>query len=336
MTHYNKVKKELQAKPGTWLITGVAGFIGSHLLDTLLRLNQRVIGLDNFSSGSPENLQRVLAPLDMPLQKNFVFHEGDILSASTCQRVMDKVDIILHQAAMASVVQSINEPALVHAVNTQGFLNILIAAKNAGIKRIVYASTCAVYGNANKSPKTETDAIFPLTPYAASKACNEIDAYAFANTYDLETIGLRYFNVFGPHQNPLGPYAAVLPAWLKALQENTVIGINGDGHTSRDFCFVADIVQANILSALTTEQNALNTVYNVGSGIETTLNELAAFLKQAFNRPNFPIQYHPERSGDIRKSCASIEKIQTKLHYQATKLDPSALTPAAMQIPFVQ
>ncbi|MGA2655289.1 MAG: NAD-dependent epimerase/dehydratase family protein, partial [Gammaproteobacteria bacterium] len=200
MSYYTKVKNELLANPRTWLITGVAGFIGNHLLASLLSLNQKIIGLDNFATSCKDDLKRTLAQFTQEQQKLFSFHEGDILSPETCAHVMHNVDIVLHQAAMASVPLSLEQPAMVHAVNTQGFLNILIAAEKAKVKRIVYASSCAVYGDSKQMPKTEDLPIQPLSPYAANKACNEIDAFSFTKSYGLETMGLRYFNVFGPHQ----------------------------------------------------------------------------------------------------------------------------------------
>jgi UDP-N-acetylglucosamine 4-epimerase len=336
MSYYIQVKNELLKKPRTWLVTGVAGFIGNHLLEALLSLNQRVIGLDNFATSTQNDLNRTLALFKPAQQKLFSFHEGDILSPKICAAVMENVDIVLHQAAMASVPLSIKEPAMVHAVNNTGFLNILLAAKNAHVKRIIYASSCAVYGDTQQMPIKESSPFSPLSPYAATKACNEIDASAFAKTYGLETIGLRYFNVFGPHQSLAGAYAAVIPAWIDAIKNNQAIQINGDGENSRDFCYVKDIVKANILAGATQEKTALNTVYNVGSGVETSLNKLCDFIKIAFKKENHPVQYNAERQGDIRHSKASIEKIQSSLQYEATQISADLLTPEAMQIPFVQ
>ncbi len=334
--HYSEVKKNLLQKPQTWLITGVAGFIGGHLLKTLLELHQHVVGLDNFATSTPDHLKRTLAQIPPALQANFKFIEGDILSASLCQDLMNQVDIVLHQAAIASVPVSMENPRYVHDVNTQGFLNILIGAKEARVKRLVYSSSCAVYGNSPEMPKTEKSPLNPLSPYAATKASNEMYAGAFSNAYGLETIGLRYFNVFGPHQNPEGPYAAVIPLWIKAMHENQPICIYGDGSSSRDFCYVEDVVQANILAAITQQADALNTIYNVASGTQTTLNQLCEMLKQSFNKPNHPVEFLPYRVGDIRHSWANIEKIKSLLNYQPTKIAASLLTPAAMQIPYSQ
>lgn len=302
----------------TWLITGVAGFIGSHLLEFLLKNDQKVVGLDNFATGHLQNLDEVLSQVP----GNFRFIEGDIRDIATCQSAVKDVDIVLHQAALGSVPRSIKDPITTHDVNVTGFLNMLIAAKDAGVKRFVYASSSSVYGDSPILPKIETHQGNPLSPYAVSKLTNELYAKAFSNCYNIETIGLRYFNVFGARQDPNGQYAAVIPVWVKALLNNEPIYINGDGETSRDFCYISNVVQANILAATTRNKEAVNTAYNVAVGDQTTLNQLYAGLVKRLNiKEQRPI-YQDFRPGDVRHSLASIEKACHLLKYNPThKID---------------
>ncbi len=303
----------------TWLITGVAGFIGSHLLEHLLRNGQRVVGLDNFATGHQRNLDEVLSQV----QGDFRFIQGDIRDVQICEEAVRGVDYVLHQAALGSVPRSINDPMTTHDVNVTGFLNMLIAAKNARVKRFVYASSSSVYGDSPILPKVETHQGNPLSPYAVSKMTNELYAKAFGSCYGFETIGLRYFNVFGARQDPNGPYAAVIPLWVKALLNNEPVYINGDGETSRDFCYVKNVVQANILAATTQNKAAVNTAYNIAVGDQTTLNQLYAALIKRLDIHHGPKPvYRDFRLGDVRHSLASIEKASSFLGYKPThKID---------------
>lgn len=309
--------KDLNNHQYTWLVTGAAGFIGSHLTQTLLTHNQKVIGIDNFATGKKENLT------EFSTHKNFTFKEGDICDLNFCKQVT-KVDHILHQAALGSVPRSIQFPELTNANNVGGTLNIFIAAKDNKVKRVVYASSSSVYGDHPALPKVEENIGKPLSPYAASKYFCEVYGDVFAKTYGLETIGLRYFNVFGPRQDPHGPYAAVIPLWLKSLKENLPVFINGDGTTSRDFCYVKNAVQANILAALAPSTSA-NLVYNVACSQQTSLNELFEMMKDEFKNRGFKIdhlkpEYRNFRSGDVKHSLANISKAQNLLGYQPTHL----------------
>lgn len=315
MVSIESTLKQLTTTPRTWLITGVAGFIGSNLLETLLSYDQKVIGLDNFSTGSKKNLQDVLNQMDEKKSANFTFHEGDICSLETCHHVMHGVDIVLHQAALGSVPRSIKTPELTNASNVSGFINVLIAANKHGVKRVVYASSSSVYGDLQSSPKKESEIGKPLSPYAVSKYSNELYAHAFSTCYGLETIGLRYFNVFGPRQNPMGAYAAVIPKWIHALLHDEPISIYGDGETSRDFCYIDNAVQANLLAATTDNVEALNTVYNITFGQSTTLNELYAILADALNKTEAKLKYQAFREGDIRHSLADISRARERLNY---------------------
>ncbi len=300
----------------TWLVTGVAGFIGSHLLEFLLSQGQRVVGLDNFATGHQANLDEVLSRYSEETKKNFTFIQGDIRAFETCKAALTDVDFVLHQAALGSVPRSIGDPLTTHEVNVTGFLTLLLAAKEARVKRFVYASSSAVYGDSPLLPKRETHQGQPLSPYAVSKMTNELYAKAFSNCYDIHTIGLRYFNVFGARQDPNGPYAAVIPLWIKALLTNSPVYINGDGETSRDFCYVKNVVQANILSALTSETSALNTVYNIAVGEQTTLNQVYQYLRDLLGKPSHQADYRNFRAGDIRHSLADINKAKDQLGYQ--------------------
>lgn len=320
MSQYQTVCEQLQQAPKTWLITGVAGFIGSNLLETLLMLNQNVVGLDNFATGHQYNLDEVQS-LVMPEQwANFKFYEADIRNFENCQTACAGVDYVLHQAALGSVPRSIADPITTNAANITGFLNMLTAARDAEVKSFTYAASSSTYGDHPALPKVEENIGRPLSPYAVTKYVNELYAEVFARTYGFKTIGLRYFNVFGKRQDPNGAYAAVIPKWTAAIIAGDDVFINGDGETSRDFCFIENTVQANILAATTQNDEAKNQVYNVAVGDRTTLNDLFNAIKAALNTNGMiytkePV-YRDFRAGDVRHSQASIEKIKLNLDYQ--------------------
>ncbi len=316
ISSYTDLQNHLLSKQYTWLITGVAGFIGSHLLEELLKLNQNVVGIDNFSTGNEQNMVQVLDSVNEEQRKRFSFHRGDIGSKKDCTPLFEHIDFVLHQAALGSVPRSITAPDITHENNVTGFLNILLLAKNANVKRFIYASSSSVYGDSPDLPKVEAKIGNPLSPYAVTKLTNELYAKAFSTCYHIETIGLRYFNVFGLRQNPNGPYAAVIPRWISALLAEEPIYINGDGETSRDFCYVTNAVHANLLAALTTKTAALNRVFNVAVGEQHTLNQLYEFIVAGLHKKNAqqPI-YREFREGDIRHSLASIEDITLLLGY---------------------
>lgn len=312
---FEEIKIHLKENQYTWLVTGIAGFIGSHLLEFLLAHQQKVIGLDNFATGHRKNIEEVLENFS-EAKHLFDFVEGDIRDIQICKQVCEKVDFVLHQAALGSVPRSIKDPMTTHEVNVTGFLNMLIAAKNANVKRFVYASSSSVYGDSPILPKVENHQGNPLSPYAVSKMTNELYAKAFSNCYSFEAIGLRYFNVFGARQDPNGQYAAVIPLWTKALIQNEPVFINGDGATSRDFCYVKNVVQMNILAAFAEKKEALNTVYNVAVGDQTTLNQLYQYLQDLIHNKTHKPSYRDFRSGDIRHSLADINKANTLLGYE--------------------
>lgn len=320
---YEILRRELRDRPRTWLVTGVAGFIGSNLLEELLSLGQRVVGLDNFATGYQANLDDVMASPAAQNGGSFRFIEGDIRDIKACRKAMKGVDYVLHQAALGSVPRSIDDPMTSHTVNVDGFINILLAAREAGVKRVVYASSCAVYGDASECPLAEdhlgSGAL--LSPYAANKLSNEIYAAVFQRTYGVQCVGLRYFNIFGPRQDPNGAYAAVIPRWIDKLLTSQQCEILGDGETSRDFCHVSNVAQANILAATSDRSVGPSPVYNVASGRETTLNELYRMIKLglaghlpaiAVNHP----RYGAFREGDIRRSSADINRIRQQLQYE--------------------
>ncbi|MCW5553586.1 MAG: SDR family oxidoreductase [Verrucomicrobiae bacterium] len=320
MTAFEQLQTELRAAPRTWLITGVAGFIGSNLLEALLKLDQRVVGLDDFSTGRRRNLDEVKALVTAAQWASFELMEGDIGDVGLCARACQGVACVLHQAALGSVPRSLAEPLASHRANVTGFLNLLNAARDAKVERLVYASSSAVYGDHPDLPKVEHRIGQPLSPYAATKLMNEIYADVFARAYGRVSIGLRYFNVFGPRQDPEGAYAAVIPRWIAALLRHEPVTINGDGETSRDFCFVENVVQANLLAAATTNAEALNQVYNIAVGDRTTLNELFQLLKDGLRRrdaslPDSQPVYGAFRSGDVRHSQADIQKARELLGY---------------------
>lgn len=323
MSTFGPVKMELRNAHGTWLITGVAGFIGSNLLEALLKLDQRVIGLDNFETGHRKNLDQVKALVSSAQWARFRFIEGDICDAAVCRQACEDVDFVLHEAAIGSVPRSMAEPLASHAANVTGFVNMLVAARDTKVKRFVYASSSAVYGDDTGLPKVEDKIGKPLSPYAATKLMNEIYADTFARAYGMETIGLRYFNVFGPRQDPEGAYAAVIPKWIAALLRREPVFINGDGETSRDFCFVENVVQANLIAAETANPTAVNQTYNIAVGDRTTLNELFRHLKDALCRRDPTLRdvkpvYRDFRLGDVRHSLADISKAQRLLGYTPT------------------
>lgn len=318
MTKYEKIKIQLFNKPKTWLITGVAGFIGSNLLETLLILNQKVVGLDNFATGHQHNLDEVQGLVTKQQWQNFKFIEGDISDYQTCQQAVTKVDYVLHQAALGSVPRSIADPIISNTANITGFLSMLQAAKEEKVSSFTYAASSSTYGDHPALPKVEENIGNPLSPYAVTKYVNELYASVYARTYGFNTIGLRYFNVFGKRQDPNGAYAAVIPKWTSALINNHELFINGDGETSRDFCFIENVIQTNILAA-TASDEARNEVYNVAVGDRTSLNTLFLSIKHALEVNGIsyskePI-YREYREGDVRHSQADITKISRLLGY---------------------
>jgi len=320
MSAYSTLQTELAAAPRRWLVTGVAGFIGSNLLETLLKLDQPVVGLDNLSTGKPKNLEEVRALVSPAQWGRFRMLEGDIADPAACQRACAGADIVLHEAALGSVPLSMDDPLACHRSNVTGFLNMLVAAREAKVQRFVYASSSAIYGDDPGLPKREEKIGKPLSPYAASKTINEVYADAFALAYGFPSIGLRYFNVFGPRQDPDGAYAAVIPKWIAALLTRQPIYINGDGETSRDFCFVLNVVQANLLAATTATPGAVNQAYNIALGQRTTLNELFHLLQGALRQsgaalPDQQPIYRDFRPGDVRHSLADIGKAERLLGF---------------------
>jgi len=326
MTSYTDLQTRLTADPKTWLVTGVAGFIGSNLLETLLKLNQRVVGLDNFSTGHKRNLDEVKTLVNLEQWENFKFIEGDIRTLDDCRQASKDVDYILHQAALGSVPRSIADPITTNATNIDGFLNMLVAARDANVLRFVYAASSSTYGDHPDLPKVEDNIGKPLSPYAVTKFVNELYADVFARTYGFNTIGLRYFNVFGKRQDPNGAYAAVIPKWTAALIQGDDVFINGDGETSRDFCYVDNAVQANLLAAAAQNPEAVNQIYNVAVGERTSLNELYKLITESLavhcQLPVANLNHRDFRAGDVRHSLANISKAQTLLGYApAVKID---------------
>ncbi len=319
MKKYEDILEQIQTSPFTWLITGVAGFIGSNLLETLLLQKQKVVGLDNFIRGYQKNLDLVKEAVGEEAWKNFTFIEGDIRDLDACHKACKNVDFVLHQAALGSVPFSIEDPITANECNINGFLNMLVAARDAKVKNFVYAASSSTYGTEPTLPKQEDRIGAPLSPYAVTKYVNELYASVFTTSYNLNTIGLRYFNVFGKRQDPNGAYAAVIPLWYAALLEDQPVYINGDGETSRDFCYIDNVVQMNILAALA-DDKGLNTVYNVAFGERTTLNELYEYIRQEVlkYKPNItqtkPL-YREFRQGDVRHSLADISRAKNLLGY---------------------
>jgi UDP-N-acetylglucosamine 4-epimerase len=315
---YHDFCSGLKNEPKTWLITGVAGFIGSNLLEHLLTLNQHVVGLDNFSTGYQRNLDEVQSLVSSERWSHFTFIEGDIRNLEDCQKACADVSYVLHQAALGSVPRSLNDPITTNAANITGFLNMLVAARDAKVKSFTYAASSSTYGDHPALPKVEENIGKPLSPYAVTKYVNELYADVFARCYGFTAIGLRYFNVFGKRQDPDGAYAAVIPKWTAAMVNNEEVLINGDGDTSRDFCFVENAVQANLLAAAA-DDSAKNEVYNVAVGDRTTLNDLFAALKSALVENGVVYEkspvYRDFRPGDVRHSQADIGKAASKLGY---------------------
>lgn len=318
-TTYDQLQIELQTSSRTWLITGVAGFIGSNLLETLLKLNQSVVGLDNFSTGYQHNLDEVKSLVTAEQWQRFRFLKGDICNVADCKEACAGVDYVLHEAALGSVPRSIEDPLTTNANNITGFLNMLTAARDAGVKRFVYAASSSTYGDHPGLPKLEDHIGKPLSPYAVTKYVNELYAEVFARTYGFKAIGLRYFNIFGQRQDPDGAYAAVIPKWFAGLIKNEAVFINGDGETSRDFCFIDNCVQANLLAAVASDE-AANNVYNVAFGERTSLNELYAFIKELVVVAHPTVAgaeatYRDFRAGDVRHSLADISKAHSLIGY---------------------
>ena len=327
MTAFEKLTERLASEQYRWLVTGVAGFIGSNLAEFLLKNNQKVVGVDNFSTGYQKNLDDVLASVGADAAANFSFIEGDIADLSVCRRACSGADLVLHQAALGSVPRSITDPITSNRSNVTGFLNMLTAAKEAGIKRFIYASSSSVYGDSKELPKVEERTGKLLSPYAVTKMANELYAAVFTKTYGIETVGLRYFNVFGRRQDPDGAYAAVIPKWVGSLLKGEDVYINGDGETSRDFTYIDNVVQMNVLAALTTNEKAYGEVFNVAVGGRNTLNELYGIIVD--NLTKLPIRdqglsfakqpiYRDFRAGDIRHSNADISKAETVVGYAPT------------------
>ena len=325
MKKYDELKEYLQKNQKTWLITGVAGFIGSNLLEKLLILNQKVVGLDNFETGHQYNIDEALQDANNISSRdqncNFNFINGDIRNLNDCMQACDGVDYVLHQAALGSVPRSIEDPLATNEANINGFLNILISSKDKKVKRFIYAASSSSYGDNTDLPKIEHMIGNPLSPYAVTKLVNELYANVFAKNYNLKTIGLRYFNIFGKRQDPNGAYAAVIPKWVASILNNKEVYINGDGETSRDFCYIENAVQANILAAMTTNKEAIDQVYNVALNQRTSLNQLYKLIEdkiiervEGLEQKN-PV-YRDFRAGDVRHSQASIDKAKELLNYR--------------------
>lgn len=321
MLRLDEIKLEVQESKKTWLVTGCAGFIGSNILESLLKLNQKVIGLDNFSTGFKKNLDEIKGEVTSEQWKNFSFYEGDISDFALCMEITKGVDIVLHQAALGSVPRSINDPLNTNKSNITGFVNMLWACVQNKVSRFVYASSSSVYGDDTSIIKKENIVGNVLSPYAASKKMNEIYANVFRRTYGLETIGIRYFNVFGKRQSPNGVYAAVIPLWIKGLLTKDEIFINGDGQTSRDFCYVKNVIQMNLLCGLTSNAKAFGEVFNCAVSEQTKLINLFNLIRKSLRERDQRISemepiYRDFRQGDIRHSLADISKAQSLLDYR--------------------
>ena len=316
--YFSRIILDIKKKPRTWLITGVAGFVGSNLLEYLLNINQKVVGIDNFITGYKSNLEDVKSSVTLKKWKNFKFTKGDICNLKDCEKILFKVDHVLHQAALGSVPRSIQNPIKTHNQNVNGFVNMLIAAKNSNVKSFVYASSSSVYGDHPLLPKVEEKLGRLLSPYAATKFINEIYSDVFLKVYNFKSIGLRYFNVFGKRQDPNGSYAAVIPKWINLMIQNKKVTIYGDGYTSRDFCYVENVIRANILASLS--KNKLKyRVYNIAAGKRTSLNQLFVIISKYiclnFKKYNLKPNRLKFRDGDIRHSHANISKAKKFLNY---------------------
>lgn len=324
MNAYQKIQDDLKAHPKVWLVTGVAGFIGSNLLETLLKLNQQVIGLDNFATGHQHNIDQALQDVgEESSTKRFVFIKGDIRNIEDCHKACKGVDYVLHEAALGSVPRSIEDPVNTNQTNIDGFLNMLVAARDADVKRFVYAASSSTYGDHPDLPKVEDKIGNPLSPYAVTKLVNELYASVFARTYNFNTIGLRYFNIFGKRQDPNGAYAAVIPKWVASILHNEEVFINGTGETSRDFCYIDNTVQMNLLAATTDNPDAVDQVYNTALNDRTSLNQLYDLIQERLLllKPELKKKqptYRDFRAGDVMHSQANISKAQNSLGYEPT------------------
>ena len=327
MTKYEELQEHLKTNQSTWLVTGVAGFIGSNLLEKLLILNQKVVGLDNFDTGYQHNIDQAIEDASIAtgkdikqLKQDFIFIEGDIRQLEDCQKACSSVDYVLHQAALGSVPRSIEDHINTNKANIDGFLNMLVASRDAKVKRFVYAASSSTYGDHPGLPKVEDEIGAPLSPYAVTKVVNELYASVFAKTYGFKTVGLRYFNIFGKRQDPEGAYAAVIPKWVSDILSGADVFINGDGKTSRDFCYIDNTVQMNLLAATTADSNSTDQVYNVAVNDQTDLNQLYQMIEEKLiNRvenitKKDPI-YRDFRAGDVRHSLADISKAKSLLGY---------------------
>ena len=331
MTKYEELQEYLKGNQSTWLITGVAGFIGSNLLEKLLILNQKVVGLDNFDTGYQYNIDQAIQDANKAtgkdLSNNFKFINGDIRELSDCKQACNNVDYVLHQAALGSVPRSIEDPINTNRANIDGFLNMIVASKDANVKRFVYAASSSTYGDHPGLPKVEDKIGNPLSPYAVTKVVNELYASVFAKTYGFKTIGLRYFNIFGKRQDPNGAYAAVIPKWVAAILNKDDVYINGDGETSRDFCYIDNTVQMNLLAATTDNDEATDQVYNVALNDKISLNQLYQMIEERLIQKVQGLEkkepiYRDFRAGDVRHSQANIDKAQILVNYQPThKID---------------
>ncbi|WP_298013533.1 NAD-dependent epimerase/dehydratase family protein [uncultured Castellaniella sp.] len=318
-THFKALQADLPARPRTWLVTGCAGFIGSNLLEALLKLDQTVVGLDNFSTGYQHNLDEVRSQVSADQWARFRFIEGDIRDLDTCRQAVEGVQHVLHQAALGSVPRSLKDPLTTNAVNVGGQLNMLVAARDAQVQSFVYAASSSTYGDHPGLPKVEDRIGKPLSPYAVTKFVNELYADVFARAYGFQTVGLRYFNVFGRRQDPDGAYAAVIPKWVSAMIRDQEVVINGDGETSRDFCYIDNVVQANLLASVA-QGEGVNQVYNVAFNARTSLNQLFAYLRDTLGRNGVAYGREPRygdfRAGDVRHSQADVSKARTLLGYE--------------------
>jgi len=325
MTKYEQLQEHLKDNQNTWLVTGVAGFIGSNLLEKLLILNQKVVGLDNFDTGHQHNIDQAIQDANnatgKDLNSNFKFINGDIREIEDCKQACDGVDYVLHQAALGSVPRSIEDPINTNRANIDGFLNMLVASKDANVRRFVYAASSSTYGDHPDLPKVEDKIGNPLSPYAVTKVVNELYANVFAKTYGFKAIGLRYFNIFGKRQDPNGAYAAVIPKWVAAILNKEGVFINGDGETSRDFCYIDNTVQINLLAATTDNNEAIDQVYNVALNDRTSLNKLYQMIEERLIQRTQGLEkkepiYQDFRAGDVRHSQANIDKAKILLGYE--------------------
>lgn len=321
MSRFQELQVELQQRPQSWLVTGVAGFIGCNLLEILLKLDQSVVGLDNFATGHRHNLDKVQSTVSPGQWDKFRFIKGDIRNLEDCQTACSGVDYVLHQAALGSVPRSLEDPVTTNKANIDGFLNILLAARDARVRRFVYAASSSTYGDHPGLPKVEEKIGNPLSPYAVTKVVNELYADVFGRCYGMESIGLRYFNIFGRRQDPAGAYAAVIPKWVVAMIHDEKVFINGDGETSRDFCYIDNTIQANLLAATSTHPEAANQVYNVAAGERTTLSQLYEEIRGLLvgrfpHLKNAKPTCRGFRAGDVRHSLADISKARERLGYE--------------------